>query len=352
MIPPSSVYDQRSRPLGVLRMSLTARCNLACPYCKPDGYEVSNPLSIDQRLALIESACRLGAHSLRLTGGEPLLSNQLEPLLREVSHRRYQLGDPLAALQEVTLTTNGLLLDSAKAHSLRQAGLDRITISLDAVEAARAAEMSGQQGGIKAGSIFLSKVYQAIQHARYAGFDPNQSQLKINSVIQRRRNYDQLIPLASMARKAGLELRLIEFMDVGTTNSWTHDQVVSGAEMVHAISQRWPLEPLGRLPGQTAQRWSYRDGGGTLGVIASISKPFCSDCNRLRITADGSAYTCLFSNKANSLRPWLFPQIDLEGLMEVMASLWSRRNDHYSEERYRQSSQPAPTHADMAYLGG
>ena len=350
MISLSPVHDQRSRPLGVLRMSLTARCNLACPYCRPDGYEVSHPLSIDQRLALIESACQLGAHSLRLTGGEPLLSNQLEPLLEEVSCRRQQPGNPLTVLREVTLTSNGLLLDLAKAHSLRQLGLNRVTISLDAVDGTKVAEMSGQQGGATSGDILLRKVYRALQHARYAGFNPNQGQLKVNSVIQRGRNHDQLIPLASMARREGIELRLIEFMDVGNNNTWSRDQVVSAAEMVQVIDQRWPLEPLGRLPGQTAQRWSYRDGGGILSVIASITKPFCGDCSRLRITADGSAYTCLFSNKPNSLRPWLFPQINPEGLREFMAALWSGRNDHYSEERQQQSSQS--THADMAYLGG
>ncbi|TVS05060.1 MAG: radical SAM protein [Cyanobium sp. PLM2.Bin73] len=359
-VPP---LDRLGRPLGVLRLSLTARCNLACPYCLPDGLDPPGLLTLPQRLAVIEAAVALGAASLRLTGGEPLLHAGLEELIAAAEPLRER------GLQEIALTSNGVLLSAERARALRAAGLNRITLSLDGTTGAAVGRMAGAGGGdpgeqAQRGEVLLAKVLAAIEHARAAGFDPGRGQLKLNAVIQRGANDDQLLPLAHLARERGLELRLIEFMDVGNRNGWRPEAVLSAAEMVERIGQRWPLEPLGRSAHGTASRWRYRDrscdGGGHLAVVASVSAPFCGDCNRLRVTADGIAYTCLFATPASGLdlRPWLQPQPDPEGLRQALAGRWRRRHDRYSEERQERwptitpQDQDPGRHAEMAYLGG
>ena len=343
----TSPIDQRARSLGVLRMSLTARCNLACPYCCPDATDPPDLLSLEQQLRLIRVAARLGAHTLRLTGGEPLLSDRLLPLLEQVALGRVTSGDPLQGLRQVALTSNGVLLTEARARALRAAGLERITISLDAVEAAVVARMAGLRGGESAGTRLIQQVLAGLDAARSAGFDPAAGALKLNAVIQRGVNDDQLIPLAMLARQQRMELRLIEYMDVGNRNGWAMDQVLPAAVMIERIHRHWPLEPLGRSPGATALRWRYRDGAAAIGVIASISEPFCGDCNRLRITADGQAFTCLFAARGTDLKPSLTTDTDLE---HAICALWQQRVDHYSEEG-RTAARTA-SHAEMAYLGG
>lgn len=359
---PAAPLDRLGRPLGVLRLSLTARCNLACPYCLPDGVEPPGLLTLAQRLAVIEAAVALGATSLRLTGGEPLLHAGLEELVAAVQPlRATQAQGP--GLREIALTSNGALLTAERARALRQAGLDRITLSLDGTTGAAVAAMAGLNGGLSAGEALLAKVLAAIEHARAAGFAPERGELKLNAVIQRGRNDDQLLPLAELARQRGVELRLIEFMDVGNRNGWTPEAVVSAAEMIETIGHQWPLEPLGRGRGSTAGRWRYRDGGGSLAVVASITAPFCGDCNRLRVTADGVAYTCLFAAPGSGLdlRPWLTPEPGTAELQQALAALWRRRSDRWSEERLETwtaagpdaNARPdTPRHAEMAYLGG
>ena len=354
---PAQPRDQLDRPLGVLRLSLTARCNLACPYCLPDGQEPPGLLTLEQRLSVIRAAVALGATSLRLTGGEPLLHSGLEALIAAAQTLR-QCG-----LREIALTSNGTLLSRERAHSLKAAGLDRLTLSLDGGSGASVARMAGlvDRDPVTAqqrGDALLANVLAAIEHAHVAGFDPAAGALKLNAVIQRGVNDDQLLPLAELARTRGIELRLIEFMDVGNRNGWRPDAVLSGAEMVQRISARWRLEPLGRPCHGTASRWRYRDGAGQLAVIASISNPFCGDCNRLRVTADGIAYTCLFAEPGSGLdlRPWLQPGVAPGALVEAIRSQWIGRRDRYSEERqdavHKRSHSPGPRHAEMAYLGG
>ena len=343
--------DQHGRPLGVLRLSLTARCNLSCSYCQPDGHEAAQVLNQSQQLALIGAACHLGCHTLRLTGGEPLLAPGLLPLLEAIQTKRQQGGHPLSRLSEVALTSNGLLLTPHKAQQLRQAGLTRITISLDGTDPASLAAMAGLKGGAPAGQALLERVLQALRAARNAGFAPERGELKLNSVIQRHHNHDQLLPLANLARREGLELRLIEYMDVGQRNGWQADAVVPAAEMLNALQQQWPLDPLGRPEGGTASRWRYRDGGGQVGVIASISQPFCGDCNRLRVTADGMAYSCLFGTEGFDLKPWLQPGVSPQALESRLDQFWRQRRDRASEERQQGHSLTGPR-AEMAYLGG
>jgi len=357
--------DQLDRPLGVLRLSLTARCNLACPYCLPDGVEPPGLLTLAQRLRVIEAAVALGVSSLRLTGGEPLLHAGLEELIAAVQPLRKQ------GLREIALTSNGALLSAERARALRAAGLDRVTLSLDGTTGAAVARMAGiggsdPQGRERRGAALLAKVLAALAHARAAGFDPERGQLKLNAVIQRGANDDQLLPLAALARERGLELRLIEFMDVGNRNGWHPAAVLSAAAMVERIGARWPLEPLGRTAHGTASRWRYRDrspedGGAHLAVVASVSAPFCGDCNRLRVTADGIAYTCLFAAPGSGLdlRPWLQPDSPGVELREAIAARWSDRAARWSEERLEawerggpEGAVAAPAHAEMAYLGG
>jgi cyclic pyranopterin phosphate synthase len=358
--------DLHGRPLGVLRLSLTARCNLACPYCCPDTEDPPGLLTLPERLALVEAAVGVGVRTLRLTGGEPLLHRGLEELIAALQPlRRREPGDPRGALTEIALTTNGVLLTAERARDLHAAGLERITVSLDGSDGASVAQMGGLTGGAAAGEAVLAKVLAALEHARAAGFDPARGRLKLNAVIARGRNDDQLLPLAALARQRGIELRLIEFMDVGNRNGWRPEAVLPAAEMVRRIGEVWPLEPLGRTSHGTASRWSYRDGaaggeggagaGGHLGVVASITAPFCGDCNRLRVTADGVAYTCLFAASGTDLRPWLRPGVDPAGLRRAINGLWRERGDRWSEERASLSAGPegdAPRHAEMAYLGG
>jgi cyclic pyranopterin phosphate synthase len=346
------VTDRLIRPLGVLRLSLTARCNLACPYCLPDGFEPPGLLTPEQRLRVVEAAVDLGAHSLRLTGGEPLLHDGLEELIAAVQPLHAKDPDG-PGLREITLTSNGTLLSAERAKALRAAGLDRITLSLDGTTAASVARMAG----VSNGDALLAKVLAAIEHARSAGFDPGRGELKLNAVIQRGANDDQLLPLATLGRERGVELRLIEFMDVGNRNGWQPEAVLSAAEMLERIGARWPLEPLGRAYHGTASRWRYRDGGGVLAVVASVSAPFCGDCNRLRVTADGLAYTCLFAapDSGLDLRPWLQSSTEAAALQTAISGLWQQRADRYSEERTEQrpkADSSSPRHAEMAYLGG
>lgn len=341
---PSTLRDRRNRPLGVLRLSLTARCNLACPYCLPDGQEPPGLLNTAERLALIAALQPLGLQTLRLTGGEPLL----HPHVEELIHEARALG-----VEEIALTSNGTLLSAERAQHLRNAGLSRLTLSLDGTTGASVARMAGLTNA-DAGTNALNKVLAAIEHAKRAGFSASRGELKLNAVIQRGANDDQLVPLAALAREHGVELRLIEFMDVGSRNGWQPEAVVPVAEMVQRIGSHWPLEPVGRDPHGTATRWHYRDGSGALSVVASVSAPFCGDCNRLRITADGLAYTCLFATPESGvdLRAWLRPSLQPEALTAALRGLWMDRSDRYSEERAERRAQGGVPPAEMAYLGG
>jgi cyclic pyranopterin phosphate synthase len=352
----ASLRDRLGRHAGVLRLSLTARCNLACPYCCPDTDDPPDLLTLAERQRLVALAVELGFRRLRLTGGEPLLHRGLEELIAALQPLRPAPGDHRPGLEEIALTTNGVLLTAERARALKAAGLDRLTVSLDGTDGASVARMAGLAGGPAAGEVVLAKVLAALEHARAAGFDPAAGQMKLNAVICRDRNDDQLLPLAALARARGIELRLIETMDVGTRNGWSPQQVVPAAEMVQRIGAVWPLEPVGRASHATANRWHYRDGG-ELAVVASITAPFCGDCDRLRLTADGVAYTCLFASSGLDLKPWLRPSPDPVGLEAALRSLWRGRRDRYSEERQARDADPslapaARLQAEMAYLGG
>lgn len=331
----TAIHDQLGRALGILRLSLTARCNLACRYCRPENQDPQTLLTHQQRLKLIGVAARLGCRRLRLTGGEPLLAPGLVALIQAVK--------ALDLVEDVALTSNGVLLDRPLAQRLKQAGLDRITISLDGADPQAVRRMGG-------GNSF-AQVLAAIDHAQAVGLP-----VKINMVVMAHGNGDQVIPMARLCRRLGVELRLIEYMDVGNRNGWRPQQVLTAATMTARIARYWPLQSVGRQPGSTARRWRYLDGGGFVSTIASISEPFCGDCNRLRVTADGMAYTCLFTSQGTDLKPALDPRQPDAILIRQLGSLWRQRRDRYSEERALRSQQanptPRPSPAEMAYIGG
>ncbi len=316
--------DALMRPLRDVRISLLDQCNFRCPYCMPAGVKRTamvprgSWLSPDEVVRFVQAAAAHGVSKVRLTGGEPLLRPDLEEIVAAVA--------TVPGIDDIAVTTNGALLGK-RAASLRRAGLDRLTISLDALEPSRFREMSGGRGSV-------GEVLRAIATAEDSGFRP----LKINCVVERDRNDDQVLPLAAHFRRSGHVLRFIEYMDVGNCNGWQPGQVVPSAELRTRIAGSWPLVALPpSRPGEVATRWRYADGGGEVGFISSVSEPFCGGCNRLRLGADGRLYTCLFAHAGRDLRPLLAPGSEA-ALAERLGAVWRVRADRYSELRGSSSS--------------
>ncbi|HZH43928.1 MAG TPA: GTP 3',8-cyclase MoaA [Lysobacter sp.] len=329
--------DTLGRPLRDLRLSVIEACNFRCPYCMPadrvgdaHGLDTASRLDFDEIESLVRAFVRLGVRKLRLTGGEPLLRRGLPELVRRLA--------AIDGLEDLALTTNGSLL-AAQARALREAGLRRLTISLDALDPAVFRAMSGGRGEVAA-------VLAGIAAAEAAGFAP----LKINCVVQRGVNDDQVLPLAGHFRHSGHVLRFIEYMDVGTCNGWRAGDVVPAAELRARIHARWPLRPLAPgYRGEVATRHAFVDGGGEIGFVSSVSAPFCGDCHRARVAADGTLYTCLFASTGTPLRPLL--ALGEAGLAEAVAARWSQRADRYSELRAARAPAPA-RRVEMFLVGG
>jgi GTP 3',8-cyclase len=335
--------DARGRALRDLRISVTDRCNFRCPYCMPAevfGRDFaflprSEVLSFEELERVARIFVGLGTHKLRITGGEPLVRRDLPHLVELLAALRTPDGSPI----EVTLTTNGSALRSL-ARPLRDAGLARITVSLDSLDD----EVFGRMNGV---DFPVAKVLDGIAAAREAGLAP----IKINTVIRRGLNEDSILPLARWARTEGLILRFIEFMDVGHTNGWRLDDVVTADEIVGRIAAELPLEPVeANYRGEVAGRWRYADGDGELGVIASVSRPFCGDCTRARLSADGKLYTCLFGGIGHDLRAVLRGGASDDELDDFVRSIWRVRDDRYSEERSEATAELP--RAEMYALGG
>ncbi len=328
--------DRLGRPLRDLRLSVIEACNFRCPYCMPadriaddHGLDVASRLSFDEIVTLVRGFARLGVSKLRLTGGEPLLRKHLPDLIARLA--------AIDGIDDLALTTNGSLL-ARHAQALRAAGLTRITVSLDTLDGATFAALSGGRGHVEG-------VLDGIVAARLAGFAP----IKLNCVVQRGVNDAGIEALASYAREHGHVLRFIEYMDVGTCNGWSRERVVPSAELRDRLHARWPLRPLDpNYPGEVASRYAYADGGGEVGFVSSISEPFCGNCHRARVSADGMLYTCLFAGSGHDLRA-LLAQGDT-ALASAVAALWARRADRYSEQR----SEPASSrrHVEMYLVGG
>ena len=315
----SQPVDRLARPLRDLRLSVIEACNFRCPYCMPAdrvpedyGFNAATRLSFDEIETLVRGFVRLGVSKLRLTGGEPLLRRNLPELVARLA--------AIEGLSDIALTTNGSLL-AGLAQPLRAAGLGRITVSLDAMDPTVFAALSGNRGD-------MADVLTGIDAAQAAGFAP----IKLNCVVQRGINDDQVLPLLEYARSHGHVLRFIEFMDVGTCNGWRRERVVPSEELRDRIHARWPLRPLDpHYRGEVASRYAFADGSGEIGFVSSVSEPFCGDCHRARVSADGALYTCLFASEGRDLRPLLAQG---EGVLsEHVAQLWSRRGDRYSEQR-------------------
>jgi GTP 3',8-cyclase len=327
------VLDSLARPLRDLRISVIETCNFRCPYCMPEDsvdevvMAAKQRLSFDQIGRLARAFVANGVSKIRLTGGEPLLRRNLPQLIAQLKK--------IEGLQDLALTTNGSLL-AAQALALRTAGLDRLTVSVDALEPRLFKQMSGGRGE-------LEQVLAGIAAAEQVGFGP----LKINCVVQRGVNDQQLWPLLDYFRARGHVLRFIEYMDVGNCNAWQREQVFSVAEMHARIAERETLTALApATAGEVAERYAL-SGGGEVGFIASVSKPFCGDCNRARISVDGKLFTCLFASNGFNLQPYLN---DGTRLFEEVRSIWRHRGDRYSEIRHAAVSDRKKI--EMYFIGG
>ena len=355
------LHDQLHRPLRDLRISVTDRCNFRCNYCMPkevfDSHYTYLPhadlLSFEEITRVARVFVHLGVRKLRLTGGEPLLRKNLEILIEQLAALRTPEGHPL----DLTLTTNGSLL-KRKAKDLQQAGLKRVTVSLDGIDDAVFRAMNDVD-------FPVADVLEGIEAAREAGLGLDEhgrfSGLKINMVVKRRTNHDQILPMARHFRGSGMALRFIEYMDVGTTNGWRMDDVLPSAEVIRLLQTEFPLVPLeASAPGETAQRWGYADaqgrhdpGLGEVGVISSVTQAFCRDCNRARLSTEGKLYLCLFAGQGHDVRGLLRQGASDDDLAAAIGHVWQQRDDRYSELRGQQSpGQAAARRVEMSYIGG
>ncbi len=333
------LVDTIARPVRDLRISVTDRCNFRCTYCMPK--EIFNReyeflardflLSFEEIERLAAIFAGFGVEKVRLTGGEPLLRKDLETLVGGLA--------AIPGISDVTLTTNGTLLER-KAEALARAGLTRVTVSLDSMD--DAVFMAMNDVGVP-----VVKVLDGIAAAAAAGLAP----VKVNMVVKRRVNDDGILGMAEHFRGSGHILRFIEYMDVGATNGWRLDDVVPAAEIAETVNAVFPIEPVdANYPGEVAQRWRYVDGAGEIGLITSVTQPFCGGCTRARLSAEGSLYTCLFASTGTDLRAPLRDGATDDELGEIIAGVWQRRSDRYSDVR-AEATIGLPK-VEMSYIGG
>jgi cyclic pyranopterin phosphate synthase len=333
-----AVRDRLGRPLRDLRISVTDRCNFRCVYCMPkEVFGADHPFLERREILSFEEITRvarifrsLGIEKVRLTGGEPLLRKDIERLIAMLS----ELGD-----LDLTLTTNGSLL-TRKAPALKAAGLSRVTVSLDSLDDAVFKAMNDVDYPV-------AKVLEGIHAAAAAGLTP----IKINMVVKRGVNDQQIVDMARHFRGSGHIVRFIEFMDVGATNGWRMDDVIPSAEIVRRISAQFPLAPAeANYSGEVAERWRYLDAGGEIGVISSVTEAFCSTCTRARLSTDGHLYTCLFARQGYDLKSMLRSGADDDAITAAIAGIWQGRADRYSE--IRTSETAASAKVEMSFIGG
>ncbi|MGJ7496344.1 GTP 3',8-cyclase MoaA [Variovorax sp. RT4R15] len=342
--------DQLGRPLTDLRISVTDRCNFRCSYCMPkEVFDKDYTYLPHSALLSFEEITRLarlfaahGVRKIRLTGGEPLLRKNVEILVGQLAALRTTDGRPL----DLTLTTNGSLL-ARKAAALKTAGLQRVTVSLDGLDDTVFRQMNDVD-------FPVADVLMGIDAALAAGLGP----IKVNMVVKRGTNEQEILPMARHFRGTGVVLRFIEYMDVGATNGWRMDEVMPSAEVIACIAAEFPLLPLEpAAPGETAQRWAYADGGGEIGVISSVTQAFCHDCSRARLSTEGQLYTCLFASRGHDLRPLLRGDAADGQLISAIGHIWQGRADRYSELRALRGPDAAadgsaPRRVEMSYIGG
>ncbi len=335
-----TVTDTLGRPLRDLRISVTDRCNFRCTYCMPaeiygDRYKfLPKPelLTFEEITRLTRILVKFGATKVRLTGGEPLVRSEMEKLVAMLSE--------LDGIKDLTLTTNAFLL-AQKARTLKDAGLQRVTVSLDTLDDEVFKVMNGRGYG-------THRVLGGIRAAEEVGLSP----IKINAVIQKGVNDHTIVELARYFKGTGHIVRFIEYMDVGNLNKWKLDHVVPSAEVIRRIDEVLPLEPVeANYYGEVAERYQYKDGSGEIGVISSVTVPFCGDCTRARLSPDGGLYTCLFASQGFDLKGPLRAGATDEEIEEKVANLWRARTDRYSEERSELTG-PQPRKIEMYQIGG
>ncbi len=333
--------DRLSRPLRDVRISLIDRCNYRCPYCMPASrYPRDHPfLAASARMGpaeierLVQVFVGLGTHKVRLTGGEPLLRRDLSEIVSRLA--------AIDGVDDLALTTNGALL-AQQATTLRRAGLARVTVSLDALDQPTFARMSGDRGEVE-------DVLRGIEAAEAAGY----RSIKINTVVVRGMNEHAPLALVEHFRGSGHVVRFIEYMDVGTCNGWRREDVVTGAELVASIAARWPIEPVApAYRGEVAARYRFVDGAGEIGFVNSISAPFCGDCSRARLSADGQLYTCLFADAGHDLLGPLRAGADAAAIAAIVRRIWSTRGDRYSEIRAGLAPESDRKRIEMYTIGG
>jgi GTP 3',8-cyclase len=349
LAPPSGLMsDRMGRPLHDLRISVTDRCNFRCSYCMPKevfGRDYtflpqSSLLSFEEITRLARMFVAHGVQKLRLTGGEPLLRKHLEVLIAMLAELRTPDGQPL----DLTLTTNGSLL-GRKAQALATAGLRRVTVSLDALDD----EIFRRMNDV---DFPVADVLRGIEAAQAAGLGP----IKVNMVVKRGTNDQEIVAMARHFRHSGVVLRFIEYMDVGASNGWRMDEVLPSAEVLQRLQAEWPLQPLSpSAHGETAERWRYSDGAGEVGLISSVTRAFCSDCNRARLSTEGKLFMCLFANSGHDLRALLRSGRNDAEISAAIGLLWAARDDRYSELRagtHAPQSGSGERRVEMHYIGG
>jgi cyclic pyranopterin phosphate synthase len=336
---PLTVLDTLGRPMRDLRVSVTDRCNFRCGYCMPR--EAFGPdhaflprgeiLTFEEIERVVRATVALGVRKVRLTGGEPLVRRNLDALVAMLA--------TVDGVEDLTLTTNASLL-AGKAQALADAGLQRVTVSLDALDDATFMRMNDAR-------VPVQRVLDGIAAAEAAGLGP----VKLNAVIRRGINEHAVLDLAERFRGTGTTVRFIEYMDVGHSNGWRLDDVVPAEEIIAAIDARWPLEAVDRdYRGEVARRYRYRDGAGEIGVISSVSQPFCGDCTRARLSADGRVFTCLFATAGHDVRTLLRSGADDAALADALRAIWTGRADRYSELRSLETVELPKV--EMSFIGG
>ncbi len=334
------ITDQFNRPLRDLRISVTDRCNFRCKYCMPaevfnDGYRFlprEDLLTFEEITRIVRILVRLGAVKLRLTGGEPLIRQDIEKLVAMLAE--------IDGVDDMALTTNGYYLPQ-KAELLKEAGLQRVTVSLDSLDDEVFQQMNGRRSSV-------DKVLAGIAAAEKAGLIP----IKINAVVQRGVNDHTIVDLARHAKDHGWIVRFIEYMDVGNMNGWRMDDVIPGDAIAEMVDAQMPLEPLdANYRSEVAKRFRYRDGGGEIGLITSVTKPFCGACSRMRMSPEGSLFTCLFGTHGTDLRDPLRAGATDDELEQIVRQTWGARVDRYSEERFA-LTEPRDPKVEMYHIGG
>lgn len=335
-----NITDKFSRKLRDVRISVTDRCNFRCSYCMPKEiynseyqfFKKNEILSFEEIIRLSKIFSSLGTKKIRLTGGEPLLRKNIHILVKYLKE--------IENISDISMTTNGVLLSEKKASLLKESGLDRLTVSLDTLNPENFSEISGSK-------YSPENVLEGINNAINAGFE----NIKINMVVKKNVNHKDIIPLLEKFSGTGCIVRFIEFMDVGNVNLWSKNDVFSLQDILDTISKKYHIMPLEKnYSSEVAKRWSYN--GGEFGVISSISNPFCGDCSRLRLTAEGKIFTCLFANKSHDIKNLLRRSESNEIVKNYLIDMWSNRADKYSEDRVSGNNYKVIKKAEMSYIGG